>query len=237
MRDARHWRSSIEARGILDFQMVGISPQETLGFSLALDKIPVIAVNQKSHPNSRIFSLLHELCHLMLSRSGLCDFEEAGHQSEEDQLVERFCNRVAGAALVPRDHLLSEAIVQEHRPSVTEWTDDELQSLAHAYSVSEEVILRRLLILGRTTQRFYQRKRTEYLERYARLELEKRHAQGDKEIKRNMPREALSNLGRTYTRLVLESFHQDQITLTDASRFLNLRPEQLQKLEKIVLAE
>lgn len=231
------WRSAIEARGVLVFQFVGVSTRESLGFSLAFEMLPVVAVNQKSHPNSRTFSLFHELTHVMLTRSGLCDFEEEQQFSGDDQTIEKFCNHVAGATLVPAKYLAAEHVVVNHRPSVAEWSNQELESLSRSYSVSEEVILRRLLILGRTTHRFYQRKRAEFIERYARLELERRKGQEDKEIKRNMPREALSNLGRTYTHLVLESYHQDQITLTDASRYLSLRPEQVQKLEQIITAE
>lgn len=236
-RAYKNWRSAIESHGILVFQFVGVSTRESLGFSLAFEMLPVVAVNQKSHPNSRTFSLFHELTHLMLSRSGLCDFEEELQPSKDDQAVERFCNHVAGATLVPAEAIVADPVLASHRLGVPEWSDQELEALSRTYSVSEEVVLRRLLILGRTTPRFYQRKRAEFIERYARLEQERRKSQEDKEIKRNMPREALSNLGRNYTYLVLESFHQDQITLADASRFLSLRPEQVQKLEQIILAE
>ncbi len=233
----KNWRSAIEAHGVLVFQFVGVSTRESLGFSLAFEMLPVVAVNQKSHPNSRAFSLFHELTHLMLSRSGLCDFEEELQPSRDDQAVEKFCNHVAGATLVPAEFLVADPIVADHRPGVPEWSDQELEALSRKYSVSEEVVLRRLLILGRTTPRAYQRKRAEFIERYAHLELERREGQEDREVKRNMPREALSNLGRNYTHLILESFHQDQITLADASRYLSLRPEQVQKLEQIILAE
>lgn len=233
----RSWRTAIEGRGVLVFQFVGVSTHESLGFSLAFQPLPVVAVNQKSHPNSRTFSLLHELTHLMLSRSGLCDFEEEAQASKDDRAIERFCNHVAGAVLVPAKFLVAEPEVANHGPATRQWSDQELEALARKYSVSEEVILRRLLILGLTTSRYYQLKRREFIERYARLEADRREDQEDKEIKRNMPREALSNLGRNYTRLVLESYHQDKITLADASRYLNLRPEQVQKLEQIVSAE
>src|SRR5690606_35061643 len=73
---------------------------------------------------------------------------------------EAFCNQAAGEALVPTDNLLNQSSVRTHRG--TEWTDAELQTLSRTYHVSREVVLRRLLTVGRTTRAFYQRKRKQY---------------------------------------------------------------------------
>ena len=47
-----------------------------------------------------------------------------------------------------------------------EWTDEELQDLAARFHVSREVVLRRLLALGRASKAFYSFKRDEVLEEY-----------------------------------------------------------------------
>ena len=68
--------------------------------------------------------------------------------------VEVFCNRVAGAVLVPNDALLRSDVVTRHG-SNTKWSDDELGQLARRFWVSWEVVLRRLLIAGKTTKDVY----------------------------------------------------------------------------------
>ena len=72
-----------------------------LGFSFAEPVLPVIAVNRKVRPNGQIFTLLHEFVHLMLRQSSICDIDEEPPRPPEEQRIEVFCNRVAGAALVP----------------------------------------------------------------------------------------------------------------------------------------
>jgi Zn-dependent peptidase ImmA (M78 family) len=58
----------------------------------------------------RTFSLLHELCHLILRDGGLCLPGDDRIREETD--LEALCNRVAGATLVPAESLLAEPIVR-----------------------------------------------------------------------------------------------------------------------------
>jgi len=236
-RAYKAWRTRIEAHGALTFQITGVPTTEIMGFSFAFPELPVIAVNQKARPNGRTFTLLHELVHLMLGYSGLCDIDEGMVRPAEEQEAEIFCNAVAGAALVSSADLLGFPLVRLRGAGRHEWGNDELEGIARAFSVSEEVILRRLLSLGRTTPAFYQRKRAEYLARYAQIDQQAREETEEQEIRRNMPRETLSNLGPLYTRLVLESFNQDNITLIDASRYLGLKARHISRLEDLALSE
>jgi Zn-dependent peptidase ImmA (M78 family) len=236
-RAYKAWRTAIEARGVLTFQIIGVPPAEVLGFSFACEELSVIGVNQKVRPNGRIFTLLHELVHVVLSYSSLCDLEEEAPRPAQEQEVEVFCNAVAAAALVPRQTLLENDLIRARGAGHHEWSNEELEAVARSFAVSEEVILRRLVFTDRASQAFYRAKRMEYLARYARLETEEREAAAEQEMRRNMPREALSNLGSSYTRLVLDSFNQDQITLTDASRYLGLKAKHIAKLEDLALAE
>ncbi|MCI0622029.1 MAG: ImmA/IrrE family metallo-endopeptidase, partial [Acidobacteria bacterium] len=202
------------------------------GFSIAEETLPVIAVNVKDKPNGRTFSLLHEFAHLMLHESGLCDLDEEALRPAEEERVEVFCNHVAGAALVPRDLLLREQIVVRKGERRNEWSNDEIQILARQYGVSREVVLRRLLILRRTTAEFYGAKRLEYLAQYRRAEEEQEPA----DFKRNLPREAVSNYGRAFTQLVLTTYQQDRIALSDAAQYLGVRARQLPAVEEMVRA-
>src|SRR5439155_8016363 len=113
---------------------------------------------------------------------------------------EVFCNAVAAAAMVPREALLSEALIAAYPARPRDWSDDELNSLGRVFGVSDEVILRRLLTMGRTSQEFYaQRRRT-----WGSLLDAAAPSDPNAEYKRNMPQEVVSDLGRPFTRLVVD---------------------------------
>lgn len=218
------------------FQVTNVPTAEMHGSSIAEIELPVIGVNIKDKPNGRIFSLLHEFTHLMLGRSGLCDFDEDFLRSDQDQSIEVFCNRVAAAALVPKEHFLSEPTLSAKRLRATDWSSQDIDTLSRRYSVSQEVILRRLLTLGYTTQAFYREKRQEFLAIYKQLQRRERESQKGREIRRNLPREAVSNYGQPFIRLVLDNYYQEHISLSDVSRYLGIRAKQLPRVEDMMRA-
>jgi len=219
------WRNALETLGILVFQASGVAVSEMRGFSLSETALPVIVVNAKDHPHGRIFSMFHEFAHLMLRREGLCDLVEDGRRPPEEQRVEVFCNHVAGAVLMPSDMLLEEEIVQARR--VENWSAEELGKLAKTYRVSREALLRRLVILGKASEDFYREKREQFLNEIAR-----REAKADGFAPPY--RKAISSAGKTFVRLVLDSFYQEKITSSDVSDYLEVRLKWMPKIEEAV---
>lgn len=221
----REWKTRFEGLDVLVFQVSGLATAEFRGFSLAESILPVIAVNRGETPNARIFSLLHESCHLMLRQSSICDFEEDGSRTEIDERIEVFCNRIAAETLVPTQYLLDEPIVRQASSGRVEWPEEDIAALAKIYSVSREVIVRRLLTLGRTSEAFYRFKRQEYLSAY-------QVAQEEKEgFPENYGRKRASILGN-FARLILQSYYRDRITLADVSGYLGIKLRHLPELER-----
>lgn len=219
------WKTRLEAFDVLVFQMSGIPSSEVRSFALAETVLPVIAVNRGETPNARIFSLLHEVCHLMLRQSSICDFEEQGYRAALDECTEEFCNGVAAEALVPRRYFLNEPILLRASRGIIEWSEKDIQALANIYCVSREVIVRRLLTLGRASEAFYRHKRMEYLAEY-RLYKEKQES-----FPENYGRKCASILG-TFARLVIQSYYRDLITLSDVSGYLGIKLRHLPELER-----
>lgn len=228
------WRSHVESLGVLVFQMDRVSPDEVSGFAISEELLPVIAVNRKDTPfNRRTFSLLHEFAHLMLRQSGVSEGDVDAARPPEDQRVEIFCNHVAAAVLMPRERFLGEDIVQS-RPGRSEWDDQEIEELAKIYSVSREAVVRRLLTFNRTSETFYRLKRDQYaVESKARRAREKAKFQGQ-EYRSNPARDAVSNFGSPFIRLLLNNYYQDRITLSDVSSYLGLRVRHVPKIEQTV---
>lgn len=228
------WRGAIEAAGVLVFQATHASLDEMRGLSLAERLLPVIAVNRRDYPSARTFSLLHEFVHLMLHRSGLCDIDEANDRPPEENEVEILCNRIAAAALMPPDRILAEDLVTKRGAKSVAWTDDEIAEIANRYSVSREALVRRLLTLGRTTQAFYSRKRAQYLDEFKALKDKQRQQQAQTEYRKNPPREAISDLGRSFVGLVMENYYQDRLTLSEVSEYLGLRVRHIPKVQELM---
>lgn len=98
------WRAAVERAGILVFQFP-LGKEGVGGFSLWDKKAPLIAVNTAWNSAARIFSLLHELGHLVTRTSSAC-LELRGHSIHGSQdHIERWCEQFAAAVLIPADSL------------------------------------------------------------------------------------------------------------------------------------
>ena len=221
------WRGAIEGQGVLVFQAKEVDLSEMRGFSISELPLPVITVNIKDAVVGRIFTTLHELCHLMLREGGVCDLTEAPPRNPAEQSVEIFCNAVAGAAIVPEKDVLAEPLVKEHGRS-PEWSDSEISSLARCFWSSRETVVRRLLTLGRTNETFYRRKREQYQREYETRET----PAGGFAPPYIM---ALTTAGNLFTRLVLENYYRENITSGDLAEFLDVRLKHLPRIEQMML--
>jgi Zn-dependent peptidase ImmA (M78 family)/transcriptional regulator with XRE-family HTH domain len=226
------WRTRIEDAGVLVFQTTRFSTEEASGFAIAGDILPIVVVNRNDTLTRRTFSLLHELAHLMIRVSGVSDLETDAARPPEDQPIEVFCNRVAAAALMPKDALLEDSRVIAQGRRSESWRDDELSDLARQFNVSREALLRRLLTLDRTTPAFYGKKRTQYNNEYATNKALRNAQPPETEIRRNMPQETVSNFGRPFVRMLLGNYYQDRITLSEVSGYLGLKVKHIPKLEQ-----
>ena len=222
------WRDAIETRYVLVFQATRLPRSEAQGFSISEDFFPVIVVNIKDHPHARAFTLLHECAHLALRQAGVCEPLDELPRLPEDRRIEVFCNAVAGAALVPTALLESELNTARLSPSSPP-SIDEVQTLAIRFRVSREVILRRLLSLGRISNAFYADRRQELLQEYAAMT--SRRAEGFAPPHRV----ALSAAGPTFTKLALDALHQDKISLSEVSDLLEVRTKHLRTIEDDLL--
>ena len=230
------WRNKIERAGVLAFQATRVNSQEVSGFAIYEHVLPVIVVARtETPPTRRTFTLLHEFAHLMLRVSGVTDLEESQALPQDDLRVEVFCNRVAAAALVPRDQFLAENLVSSYQGRLDDWADDVISDLAHNYGVSREMIVRRLLTFERTTEAFYQQKRRQYNDEYRRnRERERAKSQANSgAFLRNPPREALTNFGAQLVNLILDSYYRDRLSLSDVSGYLGLRTRHIPRLEQL----
>lgn len=223
----RNWRAAIESAGILTFQASDVETKEARGFSISERPLPVAVANVKDAPRGRIFTFLHEVVHVMLNQSGLCDIGDDRRGNSPTSRVEMFCNRVAGATLFPQKEFLATTVVRQHKKGDPKWTDFELQELSRKFGGSREAALVRLLGLELTTWDYYLSKREEFYKKYQEAQANAKGFAAPHAV-------AISNAGPTFTRLVLEGLNRNKITTSDFSDYLQIRVRHLSEVKQEV---
>jgi Zn-dependent peptidase ImmA (M78 family) len=139
------WRAAVENLNVLVLQS-SMPVDEVRAFSLAPSSPAVIVLNSADAPTARVFSLFHELGHLVRGQEGICDpLAELLHLSQQFE-EERFCNRFSGALLVPGQMLVHDDLAR--RVSANQSPEAPLGSLASRYRVSRQVMWYRLRDVG-----------------------------------------------------------------------------------------
>ena len=225
------WRAAVESLGVLVVQLSGVEMQEMRGCCLALYPLPVILLNSTDLPLGRVFTLLHELTHLARRESGLCDLQEDAPRAERADAVEVYCNHVAGAVLLPAADLLARPEVAQAGPE-TEWSDGQLASLRRHFWGSREAVLRRLLILDRTSRQFYQVMRERFELDYA-----AQRAQPPQHVVVPYYRRVLLSNGQFLTRLAVNAYASSVITGSTLSRVLNTKLDHLPDIRQALAGE
>lgn len=220
------YRTAVEDRGVLVFRSNGYTgkwqiPKQSpvLGFALYDPICPVIVIKKQQWDSQQSFTLMHELGHLLLHRASSIDDE---HDFQSRKGYERDANAFAGYLLVPDTFL--ESINDTERPAEVSEFNDWLAPQRKAWGVSTEVILRRLLDVGRLPQNLYNAYRTWC----AFLVI----PQTDGGTRAYRYREPKHVFGDTFVRTVLDALTARHITLAKASTYLDsLKIKDLHQLE------
>jgi Zn-dependent peptidase ImmA (M78 family) len=216
------WRKAIEEAGIFVFK-ASFKQKEISGFCLTDEQFPLIYLNNSTTKTRQIFSLLHELAHLLVQVNGLSkfDFSYVERLAKAEKDLEVFCNAVAAEILIPTDDFDDQTT---SAPSNLEKVSDEFFSiLASRYGVSREAILRRFLDQERVSRQFYEQKAKFWAQ-------QKKTGKGGSYY---------SNQGayisdRFAQEVVARHFRQ-QISLEQAADFLGLKPKSYAGFEEHIL--
>ena len=203
--------SRIEDTGILVFQLSNVERFEFRGYSAYFDYAPLIVLNSKDAKDGKVFTLAHELAHLMNHSSGLCS--EYGSQQSEV-----LCNRFASRLLMPT------ALVNRfEKDNVDDWAT----SVKKKMHVSKLAAMIRLKEMGKANEQDVARAReeTENAYRLSRKK-QKEHLGGPKSWQTKQ-----SHLGEKYVRTVLGALDSGRIDTLDATYMLNTRVKTVEDLQ------
>ena len=213
-----NWRQALTDAGIFvfkdAFRVEGYS-----GFCLYDDKFPIVYVNNSTPKTRQIFSLFHELAHLIFRTSGIdtldehfrADYVEALPRHE--RRIETVCNRFAARFLLPED-VLQAALAGKKADEET------AAQLAARFHVSRESIFRGFLDRGLIEQIEYERAVKTWTG-------ERKQAAGGEYYNTQ-----ISYLGAQYINLALSQYHQNRINDLQLAEYLNIKPKNLGAFEE-----
>jgi len=146
----KKWRSFIEDDMGIFVSQYPLDPEDKIkAFSLSDHDRAVIVLNTNDIWPSRIFSLFHELCHILRRNSGICDL----HSSLSSD-VEVFCNSFAAAFLLPLS-VVSSYITSKGENIIISDIEAHVKVLSSHFKVSQLVVYRRFATLGLITDSQY----------------------------------------------------------------------------------
>ena len=220
----KQWRQAIEDKGIFVFKN-SFKQKEISGFCLRDTNFPIIYINNSTSKTRQIFSLLHELAHLLMNINGLSKFntDYIDHLPNSEKVTEKFCNAIAAESLIPSDDFAAQTY---HLPfNIESVSEDELAKIANRYHVSREAVLRKFLDQGRISEFFYQNKAKIWRGQ------QKKGSGGNYYLTQN------SYLSQRFTKEVVGQYYRHQITMEQASELLGIKASNFSGLEQKILMD
>lgn len=211
----KEWRRSLFDAGIFVFKDA-FEIDEFSGFCLYDEVFPIIYVNNSTTKTRQIFTLFHELGHLLFRTSGVdtLNDELVDRLSGEPHQIEVLCNRFAAQFLVPGE-AFSAALADEEPSEAT------AQNLAARFHVSRETIFRKFLDSGLIGARTYREAAAHWA-----AQRESGGTGG------NYYWTKLAYLGREYVSLALREFRQNRIDETQLAEYLDTKPRNIGGIEQ-----
>lgn len=179
-----------------------LKPDEFRGFAIADPIAPLVFVNVADAPNAQLFTLVHELAHLWLGKSGVSD-----PLAPTADAAERLCNAAAAEFLVPGAEL------QRHWRK-RDAAEEQFVVLAREFKVSAAVVAIRAREVGLASNRevdaFLEKQRSAW------KHLKKKSSGG------NYYTTLMTRNGREFARAVLAEASSRNLLLRDAGELLNM---------------
>lgn len=217
----KYWRKRIEKFGIHIFKDA-FRDDAISGFCLYDDEFPVIYINNSKPITRQIFTLFHELAHLLFRTGGvdkrLDDYID--YLTGDERTIEIVCNHFAGTFLVPDDDF--DTVIKG--VSVDDTT---LQVLAEHYKISREVILRKFLDRKIINNRYYTEKVRQWAD-----STEDKKGDGSGNYYNNMG----VYLSQKYMELAFSHYYKKNISATQLADYLGIKMNSIPGMENIMMA-
>jgi Zn-dependent peptidase ImmA (M78 family) len=219
----KEWRHNIESCGIFIFKS-SFKQKDISGFCLTDSTFPIIYLNNSTTKTRQIFSLLHELAHILIDVNGLSKFDNSYYNQlpTKQKKIEVFCNAIAAEVLIPNN--VFSKLTSNFQHDVSKLDDSEFEKVANYFSVSRESILRRFLDVGRVSTDFYLQKTVEW-----NSQMKKQTGGG------SWYATTSTYLSEKFSREVISKYYKGEVSKSKASEFLGIKPKNFAGLEQLIM--
>ena len=222
----KRWRTALEDHGVFVFKdsfntggkkKTDAGEGSFSGFCLYDKDFPIIYVNNNKAKNRQIFTLFHELAHLLMHTGGVDTRQDdyIEYLTGDDRRIEVLCNQFAGEFLVPSGDFRARLVGKSIHDRV-------IADFAALYGVSRETILRRLLDWGRVSQQDYEEKTQQWREERK----EGSGSGGNYYLNRG------TYLGEKYIEAVFGNYHRGRISVEQAADYLGEKTRNVSGVEE-----
>ncbi len=200
------WRGLLEQHGYLVFQATRIDLVVFRGLSIYHSALPIILLNGADSNNGKVFTLFHEVAHLVNRTSGMCSLEE---QVKEEATANAF----AASFLMPESQI--EKVVSTSRDDAF----DRAETAARTFKVSLLAAGVRLRTLDLISDEDLGAIRSKSDLQWQSVRESRKKGRGGPPAWRTRYRD----LGPGYVGTVARALEEDRVDLLDASHLLDAR--------------
>lgn len=222
-------RDLIEQKGIFIQSFTDVPLEKARGFAIYDKYLPMIGVNDNDRYPAKSFSIIHELAHIFKMESSVCNdmFNRYTQQSEE-----KFCNAVAGEFLVPSEEL--NKVLNSSKFSEP-YTVEHIMLIAKMFSVSREVIVRRMLDMKIIVDAEYDKFCDLFLREFEAEQEERKVARQNgnaKPIRVNVARETFDRTSSSICKSLYTGYAEEVFSRLDIARYLSINEKHIDKFFK-----
>lgn len=214
----RHIRSRISDAGVIVMMngIVGnnthrpLAIDEFRAFALVDNYAPLVFINSNDSISGRLFSLLHELVHILIGKNSFYNDRYSAHGQVNP--AETICNAVAAEILVPDTLFVSkwnETITQNDAEAA-------ITSLARFFKCGTTVIARKALDHGFITKQLYAKVAQLAVQMYDELRKKAKESSGG-----DFYKTAVSRIDQRFFRMLVGSVAEGRTLHSEAFRLTN----------------
>lgn len=181
-------------------------------FSLFQAFKATIVLNSEETDKGKLFSLMHELAHILIRNTGVCDLSRDN--------IESFCNKFASHVLIPTARFIE--LVEKYNVS-DENANETSASIARSLKVSKLAVLTRMLESDFIKSKCYD---SLAAEEYKIFNIRKQQLKEGREGKKPVVNPYVvrkARIGNLFLNEIFEAYHQARITPYEATRYLGFK--------------
>lgn len=213
-----YWKDKFAQLNILIIDL-GFDRNDARAFLIYDNTAPIICLNTNDSPKARIFSIFHELSHLILKQSSLDSTKDFLDMKNKE---EAYCNQFAGEFLVPKALLLKKLDSMDTNNQDLEHL---LDTLSRTFVVSKYVILISLHKNNMIDKNEFNIHKSKLEDSYKQFEQRRKGSGG------NYYSNYIVNNGKKYIQTVFNAFNSSKLSYNETLDYLGVKAENLSNIE------